>query len=209
MYKFLFPAVLAIALPCLGAPEPTLSNVPNLWTLDSTFENIQPIFVRVPGAERPLKYWYMILTVTNKTGKDIEFYPKIELTTDTLQTVLANKDSRKAVFDRIRTIHQGKYPFIEPLEFADHKVLQGSDNTRDFAVIFPDFDPNAKTVKVFVAGLSNETSVIDHPTLKEPDGSPKKIVLRKTLEIDYAYPGDPTMRANQGLTYVGKKWVMR
>jgi len=37
-------------------------------------------------------------------------------------------------------------------------------------VIFPDFDPNARGISLFLAGLSNETIAIDHPTKNDENG---------------------------------------
>jgi hypothetical protein len=191
---------------CLAAPEPAVVAKPGDWTLDVRFENPQQIVL--PGAVQQ-RYWYIILTLTNKSGRDVDFYPQCDLLTDTLQIVPAVKGTSAALFDRIKNRHHGKYPFLELLENAGDKMLQGEDNTKDIAVIWPDFDPNAKSVSVFISGLSNETAVIENPAEKDQDGKPVKIYLRKTLELTYSIAGDPKFRDDQKLKFENKLWVMR
>jgi hypothetical protein len=190
----------------LAAPEPAIVQKPGDWTLDLRFENPQQIVLQ--GAV-PERYWYIILTLTNKSGKDVDFYPQCDLVTDTLQLVPSLKGTSTALFDRIKNRHHNKYPFLELLENAGNKILQGRDNTKDIAVIWPDFDPNAKTVNIFVSGLSNETAVIDNPAVKDQDGKPAKIYLRKTLELTCSIAGDPKFRDDQKLKFESKRWVMR
>jgi hypothetical protein len=211
MYRFVLVAMALVLGNSVfaAAPEPKKAKVPNIWTLDVSFEHPQQIMVRIPGEPEPLRYWYMIISLTNKTGQDVTFFPNIQLTTDTLKTIPASLHARGAVFEKIRLRHQGKYPFLEALEFTDCKILQGQDNTKDLAVIFPDFDPNAKSVKIFIGGLSNETAVVTNPSVTDANGAPKTVVLAKTLELDYAIPGDKSLRDQQALQFTGKSWVMR
>ena len=71
------------------------------------------------------------------------------------------------------------------------------------------FDAKAKNIRVFIAGLSNETVEINHPIGKDNLGNPLRVFLRKTLELNYAFKGDPAIRSSAGLTYKGKRWIMR
>ena len=105
--------------------------------------------------------------------------------------------------------NQGKYPFLQSLDKISNEVLQGRDNTQDIAVILPDFDPKAKNIKIFIAGLSNEAVSVEHPVKKDADDKAVKIILRKTLELRYAIPGDEQNRHLQQLIYKGKDWVLR
>jgi hypothetical protein len=206
----LFSGIIFICCSALfAAPEPTRAKLPNIWTLDVTFENPQQICVQLPGESKGTRFWYMILTLTNQTGRDVPFYPDIWLVTDTFQSVQASTNAREKVFDKIHTRYQGRYPFLEPFEFVGNKILQGSDNTKDLAVIFPDFDPDAKHVSIFMGGLSNETAVTYNPTEKDENGNPVKVILKKTLELQYDIFGDPSLRDSQTLDFTGMRWVMR
>lgn len=187
-------------------PTPAVVQKPGDWTLDIRFENPQQITL---DGSVPQRYWYTILTLTNKSGKDVDFYPAAELVTDTLQVVPAIKGTSAVLFDKIKTRHQGKYPFLQLMENAGNKILQGQDNTVDIAICWPDFDPNAKTVSIFITGLSNETVAVDHPSDKDKDGNPVKVYLRKTLELNYSIAGDPKFRPDQKFKFENKTWVMR
>ena len=191
---------------CLAQPKPAIVPKPGDWTLDVRFENPQQMIL--PGAVQQ-RFWYVILTLTNKSGKDVDFYPVCELMTDTFQRVPAIQGTSDILFKKIKNRHQGRYPFLELLENAGNKILQGEDNTKDVVVIWPDFDPNAKSFYIFISGLSNETVVIDHPVEKDQDGNPVKIYLRKTLQLTYSLAGDSKFRNKQKLKLENKLWIMR
>ncbi|MBN1817016.1 MAG: hypothetical protein JW828_06620 [Sedimentisphaerales bacterium] len=191
-------------------PRPAAVPAIGDWTLEVVYENPQQITMRLPGEEQPRRFWYILLTVTNTSAMaDAPFYPSCEMVTDTFKTIQAGTNTPRAVFDAIKLRHQGVYPFLEALEDVDHKILQGQDHKRDIAIIWPDFDAKAGTVTFFVAGLSNETTVIDHPIETDAAGRPQKVILRKTLGLEYFTGGDAQLRAQTNLTFKSKIWVMR
>ncbi len=192
-----------------SAPKPAVVPAPNQWTLNVVFNQPQQITVNVPGEKKHQRFWYIIITVTNKFDIDVPFYPSCELLTDTFQIIPAYRDTRNIVFEKIKNRHKKRYPFLESLEFANNKILQGEDNTKDFVIIWPDFDPKAKEIRLFLAGLSNETAVVEHPTEKDPNGNPKKLYLRKTLELQYSIGGDEKLRSSSTLEFKGQGWIMR
>jgi len=194
---------------CIAAPKPSITQGPDGWTVDVGFEHPQQIMLQFAKEDKAKRYWYMIISLTNKTNRDVDFYPKAELMTDTFEIIPAGRSVSKSVFERIRQRHEGKYPFIESFESVSNKILQGSDNTKDIVIIWPDFDAKAKNIKFFISGLSNETAVIEHPIVKDEKGEAKLVFLRKTLELDYALGGDPAYRTEAKLSFEGKRWVMR
>ena len=198
-----------MACVCLAAPEPAIVPGPDDWTVDVTFEHPQQIALRPSANNKPRRFWYTIVTLINKTNRDVDFYPQCDLMTDTFEIIPAGRDTPTAVFERIKRRHQRRYPFLESLEKADNKVLQGEDNTKDIAIIWPDFDAQAQGIKVFITGLSNETAAIDHPIAKDKTGKPVKVFLRKTLELSYKLRGDTALRSDVKVTYKGKRWIMR
>ena len=209
-FGFSVAIVLVVAGVCWSHPEPAVVGGVNEWTLEVAFEQPQQVMVKLPGEKRPTRFWYIILTLTNNSGiGDASFYPACDLMTDTFQIANAGKGTHKVVFEKIKLRHQAKYPFLEPVDFVGNKILEGSDNTRDVAIIWPDFDPKAKNITLFIAGLSNETAAIDHPAKTDEDGKPAKVYLRKTLALEYAIGGDESLRAYAQLAYKGKRWVMR
>lgn len=198
-----------ISCVCMAAPEPAIVPGPGQWTVDVEFTHPQQLVLRRTSDNQPVVFWYVILTLTNNTGQDVGFYPKCDLLTDTFQIVPAGKSVSPVVFERIRKRHEKRYPFLEPLSKAGNKILQGEDNTKDIAIIWPDFDLQAKNIKLFITGLSNETAGVNHPVSKDETGQPVKIYLRKTLELSYDLKGDPALRSVVNLAYKDKRWVMR
>jgi hypothetical protein len=192
-----------------AAPQPTIVPTAEIWTLDVTFEHPQMIVFQPGGADKPQRFWYVILTLVNKTKKDVDFFPKCELMTDNFQIIPAGQDTPTTVFDQIKLRHQNKYPFLESWQKTDGKLLEGLDNARDIAVIWPDFDASAKGIKIYIAGLGNETVMVEHPVKKDNAGKPVKVLLRKTLELSYAVKGDADARSDESITYEGKRWIMR
>ncbi len=192
-----------------AAPKPAAVPKPGSWTVDVKFEHPQIIMFKAAGDNQPKRFWYVIMTLTNKTNSDLEFYPACELMTDTLQIIPAGKSVPMAVPEQIKERHQSKYPFLEYFETTSTKILQGQDNAKDIVIVWPDFDPDAKGIKLFIAGLSNETITVDHPTAKDKAGKPVKVFLRKTLELNYAVKGDAALRTNDSLSYIEQRWIMR
>ncbi|MCD4831563.1 MAG: hypothetical protein K8R02_07145 [Anaerohalosphaeraceae bacterium] len=194
---------------CTAAPEPSIVPNNNEWTLNTVFTNPQQITVRIPGKRAPQRFWYIILTMTNTSNIDAPFYPKCDLMTDTFKILPAYKDTKNIVFGRILKRHKKKFPFLESMETADSRILQGRDQTRDMVIIWPDFDPKARSISLFIAGLSNETVSVIHPTIMDSDGNPLKLYLRKTLELKYSIGGDEKLRNRSKLVFKSKRWVMR
>lgn len=209
---FVLVSIAAVSGFCWAYPEPAIAPALNHWNIDVEFSKPQQISVAVPtdgtnGA--PRRFWYIILTVTNNSGADVPYFPSCDLMTDTFKIVPAGKDVMGIVFEKIKLAQQGRYPFLESFELVDDRILQGSDNARDIAIIWPDFDDKAKNVDLFIGGLSNEIAVIDHPLKKDKAGNPEKVYLRKTLQLKYAIGGDKKFRSDSRLAYKTRNWVMR
>lgn len=208
-FYFLAALIMISANISWAFPEPDVVQGKNEWTLDVAFDHPQQIAVKVPGSAKPQNFWYIILTLTNQGRSDVPFYPSCDLATDTFKVVAAGTKTQQLVFAKVKERHEGKYPFLELIDFADNKILQGQDNAIDIAIIWKDFDKDAKTVDLFIAGLSNETVALDHPTKTDKNENPEKIYLRKTLDLKYAIGGDKKLRATAGMLFKEKSWVMR
>jgi hypothetical protein len=208
----LHAAAVLLLIPAVVAkpPEPEVVQKANQWTLNVAYSAAEQITLQTGNSKQPQRYWYIILSVTNNTFLDeVEFYPLCRLITDTFQEIPADKKVSTAVFNAVKQKHQGSYPFLESLDFKDHRVARGQDNTRDFAIIWPDFDPKAKQASLFIGGLSNETTVVEDPKLKDENGEPKKVFLQKTLQLKYAVAGDERLRSAAVMREIEKNWVMR
>jgi len=206
----------AFAVVCMGvcvcwaaAPEPAVVPGAGLWTIDTGFTHPRQIVLRTGIENKPRRFWYSLVTTTNKTNHKVDFYPKCELMTDTFQILPAGKNVTPAVFQNVKSRYETTYPFLEPFETVRNELLRGEDNAKDIAVIWPDFDSKAKKIKIFITGLSNETAAVDHPVAKDKDGAPVKVYLRKTLELTYILQADSALRSDANLIYKSKRWIMR
>ncbi len=201
----------AFACVSLAAPKPALVQSPSQWTLNTTYTNPEQIVLENTVDKKPVRFWYIILTITNNSGQDVGFYPKCELVTDTFQILPAGKGVGSIVFDKIKERHKKRYPFLELLGSTDSKVLQGEDNTKDIVVIWPDFDSNAKSIDLYITGLSNETVELELPVVstRNQNGEQKKIYLKKTLDLQYKIKGNPASLGGAAFEYKAKSWVMR
>jgi len=212
MKFFAYVTVLFFGLFCclsFAAPEPAIVQGPDDWTLDVRFEHPQQLVLRSLQGRAVERYWYVILTLTNKAGRFVEFYPKCDLMTDTFEIIPSGRGVSEKIIEKIKSRHQLRYPFLESLEEAGNRILQGSDNARDIVITWRDFDVRANNIKLFFSGLSNETAVIEHPQKVDDSGRAVKVYLRKTLELSYTLPSDGVARSQVKLTYDGKRWVMR
>ncbi len=186
-----------------GYPEPAVVQGPDNWTAEVRFEHPQQIILQQGTGAGAKFFWYLIITVMNRTGRDIDFYPVCELVTDKFEVLSAGTGTTPQVFDLIKRRHQSRYPLLEPLEQTDNRILEGEDNAKDIAIIWPDCSRDATGFKIFISGLSNETAVVEHPITHRP------VYLRKTLELEYRLRGDPAVRSSLRCDYIGKRWVMR
>lgn len=194
---------------CLSAPNPAIVPTEDLWTVDVKFTHPKQIVMPFRGNIQSQRYWYTIVTITNNFNEDIHFYPKCDLMTDTFQIKSAGTDVGKMIFNKIKIRHQGQYPFIEFLQKTETIVRQGEENAKDIAIIWSDFDTQARSVKMFLTGFSNETVIVEHPVQKDKNNMPLKVFLRKTLELSYKIEGESESRSDKNLVYSGKRWIMR
>jgi hypothetical protein len=207
---FVFVFVVAIAAQSLAAPKPAAVQRAGQWTFDVRYSQPLQISVRLPGQQEPMRFWYTILTLTNNTTEEeVPLVLQCQLVTDTFKTLPAGKNVRREVFEKIKLKHQGQYPFLESMDIKDTRLRKGIDNARDIVVIWPDFDPAAKQVNLFIAGLSNEATVVDHPTQKDAEGKPTRVYLQKTLQLIYGNPTDPALQSRASLVPIKQDWVMR
>jgi hypothetical protein len=194
---------------CLCAPEPAIVPSQGQWTVDVEFTHLQQIILPTGNIIQSNRFWYTIITITNNTDDDIVFYPKCELMTDTFQIKSAGTSVGPSVFEKIKLRHKSRYPFLEYIEKTGNILHQGEENAKDIVIIWPDFDTQARSLKVFMTGFSNETVVVDHPVLKDIDNMPVKVFLRKTLELNYELESETSTRSDKSLIFKGKRWIMR
>ncbi len=201
---FTLSVLSVLATSVMGAPKPAVIQSAGQWTADAKFEPLRQLVYQPTETSAPRRFWYTILTIENRTGRDIGFFSKCDLMTDTFQILPAGKSVPMAVFERIKKRHQRKYPLLQYLPKVKSKILQGEDNAVDVAIIWPDIEPQTKNLKLFISGLSNETAAVN-----VPDAENTVIFLRKTLELSFQLKGESVWRSDSDIVFKGKRWVMR
>lgn len=200
-----------IAASVSAAPE--ASKIARKWQLDIEFHDLRRISVTLPGDNHPTAFWYMLYTVTNNTGKDIDFYPTFDLVTSTLEVIPAGEAVSPSVYDVLKQRYSKLYPFFRDPIRINGQLLQGEDHARTSVAVFRNFDPKADSVTVFLAGLSGEYAKATNPSFdpQKPESSenPRFFPLRKTLAITYDIPGDEITRASSTPIRRLREWIMR
>jgi len=205
-----------VAAMLLGAPAIAQEVIPGAaltWQLDIEFRDPQRLMVRLPGESQPRTYWYVIYRVTNNTGQDVQYLPSARLVTDTLDVVRAGDNVPVSLYHRIAALHRRDYPFFARPTKVSGLLLQGEENARTSAFVFPDFDPEATTFTVFISGLSGLIDRIPNPAFDtdQPasEDNPRSFTRRLTLGIEYVLPGDERTRSGAQPKRRNRHWVMR
>jgi hypothetical protein len=195
----------------LGEPPEPAPAQPS-WQLDFSFLDPQRISVEVPGQDEPTTFWYVVYTVTNRTGEDVGFFPSISLVTDMLEVVESGDGVHPRVYEAIAARHKGDYPFLAPPWKVTGPLMQGEANARSSVAVFRPLDPRASSFTIYVGGLSGEaTRVLNpaHPTADRGEEQAPYFVLRKTLALRYELPGDPATRDRANAVRKDREWIMR
>lgn len=224
-----FIAAIAAGAETLHAqPQPLATPV--AWEL-----SLQPspiARISVDTARGRENYWYMIYTVTNNTGQDVEFHPEIvrvsEIENETpedkaiarpetaprlmVDPAIIGLDAR--VFGAIAQRHAKTNPFmVTPVKAID-RLLQGRDNARTSVAVFPELDPRVSKFTIYFGGLSGERITRPNPKYdprrpSDEKENPKLFVLQKTLSMPYTLPGDVRTRGAAVPVLGRMTWVMR
>lgn len=165
-----FLALASTASRAWGQPEPSPVRVS--WEL--SFEPTPPLRIEVDTGKGARVYWYVLYTVTNNTGDDVDFHPEI-VRVNEIESDLPSEKVRQRpeaapsitvdpalvglhrdVFRAIQRLHSKTHPFLaEPVE-AIGKLLQGKDNARTSVAVFRELDARVSRFTIYVSGLSGE-----------------------------------------------------
>lgn len=213
--------------------EPAPSPIPTAWEL--TLQPATPTRIQADGRT----YWYMLYTVINNTGQDVDFHPDIvrvneiesELTAEqaaaqpdqapkvTIDPAIVGVPTR--VYQAIANQHARTHPFLVTPVKAISRLLQGKDNAITSVAVFPDLNPRVSKFTIYFGGLSGEkiakpnpvyssrSSTADAGTASNDEANPKLFVLRKTLAMPYTVPGDASTRRTAAPVLGRMTWVMR
>lgn len=202
------PATLAQEPPRTAAPQ--ADALPRSWQLDLKISPLRIVNVDVGRGEvRP--FYYFTYTVTNNTGQDIRlFVPSWDMMAGDGSMIRSGRDVPVAVtsqlMERARNENlQDQIAIIGPL-------AQGRENALDGLVVFAASSLRPEEIVIFAAGFSGETATYLPPSpVTRADGtvSTEPVILRKTLMLRFAAPGDLSTRGDEPLPMVEQRWVMR
>ena len=211
------PALVAVAIGAhvraAGADVVKPSVAPVSWELKFAFADPQRITLTLPGDREKTTFWYMLYTVENDTGREVPFFPTVELVTQSLQVVQGGEQISPIVYKAITERHKETHPFlIEPAR-ATGTLLQGEDNAKNSMVVFRQFNLNDNAFSIFFSGLSGEIKRVSNPAFEaskpESASNLRMFSYRKTLQIKYQLPGDVRTRATAQVVRIGREWMMR
>jgi hypothetical protein len=175
------------------------------YTFDFRFDTIEPLVVTNPEGEKEV-YWYLVYTITNPSDAEHNFVPAFTLYSDTASVRRAGL--HPDVFDAIQKRRQIR--FLENAVKMTGKVLPGEDSARTGVAIFAPLDRETDHFRIFVEGLSGE--YVERPNPAATDDTPedeKVIRLRKTLVLEYKFPGDEWWLNVDQPIFVSKTWTWR
>lgn len=185
-----------------AAPEP--SPVPIRWEFDL---HVGPLrLATVDVGDGPRTYLYLTYRVENNTGEDRNFFPSFELSTEEARVLRAGAGVPAAVTREI--IRRLGNPLLQdPIDILG-LLLQGEENARDGIAIWPIDNLRVDRIHIYAAGFSGEIRRVEAP---DPEtGQMRQYVLRKTLWLRYATPGELLGRGSDPIPPSHRpQWIMR
>ncbi len=192
-------AVLATPTVLWGFPRPApVSSRPEL-----TF---RPEALRMYTHPDGRHYWYFIYDVVNNTGQDRVWAPSMVLFTDRGEVMTDGRDVSREVRDAV--INYVGDPLLESKVSIIGTLRQGAGHARRGLAVWPAKQTNVNELRLFVQGISPESTTVPHPITGDP------VTLRKTLYRHYLVGGDAAARGDQAVPlhpdYVGEDhWIYR
>ena len=175
------------------------------YTFDFRFDSLEPFVVTNPEGEKEV-YWYLVYTITNTSKEEHNFVPAFSLYSDMASVRRAGL--HPDVFDAVQK--RRKIRFLENAVKMTGKVLPGEDSARTGVAIFAPLDRETDHFRIFVEGLSGE--YVERPNPAATDDTPedeKVIRLRKTLVLEYKFPGDSWWLNVDQPVFLSKTWTWR
>jgi hypothetical protein len=192
-------SLLAMPEVVMGFPRPApVSTRPEI--------SFRPDALRMYRHSDGQHYWYFIYDVVNSTGTDRVWAPSMVLYTDRGEVLTDGRYVPRSVQEGIRG-YVGD-PLLESKVSIIGTLRQGAGHARRGVAVWPAKRTDVNELRLFVGGISPESTSVLHPATGEP------VTLRKTLYRHYLIPGDAAARGDTVIDlhpdYVGEDhWVFR
>lgn len=191
-------AVAGSVMSGMAPPEP--EPIPRRWQLDVEIGDLRIATFDVKDEGRKA-YFYLTYKVTNNSGEDLLFAPSFELALE--NSVL--RSGRQIPLDVTKQLLEStQLPQVEDQISIIGQLLQGKENAKHGLVVWPANEMSTLDLTLYAAGFSGETATVERPDNKE------KVILRKSLMVRYAPPGDLTQNGQDAIpTAEPSRWIMR
>lgn len=146
-------------------------------------------------------YWCLTYTVTNLTGTDRQWMPKVEMLDDQGRIHSAGRAVPPSITKAVKELLGN--PLLEDQFQVIGPLRHGRDNAKDGLLIWSAEPCDATELTVFVRGLSGETETVQDPVTKAP------VVLYKTARLEYRVPGDVKHKPMAQIAVESRDWVFR
>ena len=181
-----------------AAPEP--DAIPTKWQLD-----IEPGLLRLASVDGPVEgnmfFYYLTFKVTNNTGADQLLAPKFEIATDEGEILRSDRGVAPVVTETL--LARLRNPYLEDQIGIQGRILEGQENAREGLIVWPCNDLSPDEVTVYAEGFSGESKSVIAPD------TGRVFVLRKTLMLRHAVPGNLNPRSDAPIERTDTRWVMR
>lgn len=146
-------------------------------------------------------YWCLTYTVTNLTGTDRQWMPKVEMLDDQGRIHSAGRSVSPSITKAVKELLGN--PLLEDQFQVIGPLRHGRDNAKDGLLIWSAEPCDATELTIFVRGLSGETETVEDPMTKAP------VVLYKTARLEYRVPGDVKHKPMTQIAFESRDWVFR
>lgn len=153
-------------------------------------------------------YWYMTYEVSNRSGRERMWAPRIELhsdagqiqpsgqgvprlVTEDLQRTLSSDRSRRRT-DKVLDQNQ----MIGP-------IMTGPEHVREGLVVWRVADSTITELTVYVGGVTNHRETVSHPETGEP------VVMRRSRALRFTTPGEIVLLEGAPIEVGSQEWVLR
>lgn len=181
--------------PSAGSGSPGAGSA--MWAFDFTPRALQLYVDGTTGQG----YWCLTYTVTNLTGVDRQWMPKVEMLDDQGRIHSAGRSVSPSITKAVKELLGN--PLLEDQFQVIGPLRHGRDNAKDGLLIWSAEPCDATELTVFVRGLSGETETVEDPMTKAP------VVLYKTARLEYRVPGDVKHKPMSQIAVESRDWVFR
>ena len=181
--------------PSAGSSAPVAGGA--IWAFDFTPRALQ-LYVDSATGEG---YWCLTYTVTNLTGTDRQWMPKVEMLDDQGRIHSAGRSVSPSITKAVKELLGN--PLLEDQFQVIGPLRHGRDNAKDGLLIWSAEPCDATELTIFVRGVSGETETVEDPMTKSP------VVLYKTARLEYRVPGDVKHKPMAQIAVESRDWVFR